>query len=171
MVFASALMPSLSPSWSHLELRQPQGFPSGPLHRTPATDLIVSPLRPPPSLAWMMVQLSGRWSCSWSTHFSGHFPTIQGYHPQPDAPLGHSKPFPGSRVDVAPILRTVGPVSPEHTIPSSVLAGLCSCSYSTFLSFFCLKNSDLIFNILLKHLPSTPQIIPDFPIKVSAFLL
>ena len=96
---------------------------------------------------------------------------IQGYHPQPDAPVGHSKPFPGSRVDVAPILHTVGPVSPECTIPSSALAGLCSCSYSTFLSFFCLKNSDLIFNILLKHLPSTPQIIPDFPIKVSAFLL
>lgn len=48
--------------------------------------------------------------------------------------------------------------------PSSALARLCSCSYSTFLSF-CPQNSDLIFNILFKHLPSTPQIIPDFPVS------
>ena len=95
-------------------------------------------------------------------------------------PAGPWPPYPGSgrAVPGSPLLdaRNAAHRGPaglylKGTIPSSALAGLCSCSYSTFLSFFCLKNSDLIFNILLKHLPSTPQIIPDFPIKVSAFLL
>ena len=112
-----------------------------------------------------MVQFPGRWSCSWPTHFSGHFPVHPGVPSQTGCPLGALKSLPWQPCWYCSHLL--------HCRPSLFWMHhplLCACrAVFLFLQHLPLllppKNSDLIFNILFKHLPSTPQIIPDFPVS------